>query len=267
MSAARPPEGARTVARQREGTPATARLLDAGDGAVTVEFGDRIAPDLAARVCAFDRVLQAALASGGLPGVIETMPTFRSLTVLYDPLQTGRALLDPALLALLQQAQRTPLAAGRHWRLPVCYGGSFGADLADVAAATGLAPDAVVQLHASTEVSVYMIGFMPGFAFMGDLPPGLSMPRRREPRLRVPAGSVAITGSLTAIYPWLSPGGWQLIGRCPVPLFDAAAAQPALLAPGDSVRFEAVDTTRFAELEAAINAGELTAAAWLEGRP
>ena len=242
----------------------TARLLDAGDGAVTIEFGDCIAPDLVARVRALDQVLEAAMAHGGLPGVIETMPTFRSLTVLYDPLQTTRAQLDPALASLLQQADHAPVMPGRRWRLPVCYGGEFGADLAEVAAATGLTPDAVVQGHAESEVSVYMIGFMPGFPFMGDLPAALSVPRRREPRLRVPAGSVAITGSLTAIYPWQSPGGWNLIGRCPVPLFDAAAAHPSLLAPGDMVRFEAVTPARLAELEAAIVAGELSPAAWLE---
>ncbi len=242
----------------------TARLLDAGDGAVTIEFGDRIASDLVARVRAFDQALEAMAMRGELPGVIETMPTFRSLTVLYDPLQTTRAMLDPALSALLQQAEHAPVNPGRRWRLPVCYGGDFGADLADVAAATGLAPDEVVQLHAGTEVSVYMIGFMPGFPFMGDLPPALGVPRRREPRLRVPAGSVAITGGLTAIYPWQSPGGWNLIGRCPVPLFDAAAARPSLLAPGDTVRFEAVLPQRLAELETAIAAGELSPAAWLE---
>jgi KipI family sensor histidine kinase inhibitor len=242
----------------------TARLLDAGDGAVTIEFGDRIAPELAARVRALDQALAAAIARGALSGVIETMPTFRSLTVLYDPLQTRRAALDPALRSLLAQADHAPVAAGRRWRLPVCYGGDFGADLADVALSTGLTPDAVVQQHADSEVGVYMIGFMPGFPFMGDLPPSLSVPRRREPRLRVPAGSVAITGSLTAIYPWQSPGGWQLIGRCPVPLFDATAAQPSLLAPGDRVRFQVVQAPRLVELEAAIAAGELTADAWLE---
>jgi len=245
----------------------TTRLLDAGDGAVTIEFGDRIAQDLVARVRALDQVLEAAMARGELPGVIETMPTFRSLTVLYDPLQTSRSALDPALSALLRQADHPPLAKGRRWRLPVCYGGEFGADLADVAAASGLTPEAVAQLHADTEVDVYMIGFMPGFPFMGDLPPALSMPRRREPRLRVPAGSVAITGSLTAIYPWQSPGGWHLIGRCPVPLFDAAAPEPSLLAPGDTVRFDAVTPARLAELEAAIAAGELTPIAWQEVRP
>jgi KipI family sensor histidine kinase inhibitor len=242
----------------------SARLLDAGDGAVTIEFGDVIAPHLVARVAALDKVLEAARERGELPGVVETMPTFRSLTVLYDPLLTSRSALDPALAALLSQADPAQPATGRRWRLPVCYGGEFGADLADVASATGLSPDAVVALHADTEFSVYMIGFMPGFAFMGGLPPALDMPRRREPRLRVPAGSVAITGSLTAIYPWQSPGGWQLIGRCPVPLFDAAAATPSLLAPGDTVRFEAVAAARLAALEAAVAAGELPAQTWLE---
>lgn len=244
------------------------RLLDAGDGAVTIEWGDVIAPHLVARVAALDKALAAAHARGELPGVVETLPTFRSLTVLYDPLLTSRALLDPALLALLAQAGLAPAALpvpGRRWRLPVCYGAEFGADLADVASAVGLPPDAVVQMHADAEFKVYMIGFMPGFPFLGGLPPALHMPRRRQPRLRVPAGSVAITGSLTAVYPWHSPGGWQLIGRCPVPLFDAAAAPPSLLAPGDAVRFEAIDAPRLAALQAAISAGELGPQAWLDG--
>lgn len=245
----------------------TARLLDAGDGAVTIEFGDQITSQLVGRVAALDKLLQAARERGELAGVVETMPTFRSLTVHYDPLQSSRAALDPVLTALASQSEAAPAANGRRWRLPVCYGGEFGADLADVASATGLSPDAVVQLHADTELSVYMIGFMPGFPFMGDLPSALDMPRRREPRLRVPAGSVAITGSLTAIYPWQSPGGWQLIGRCPVPLFDAAAATPSLLAPGDTVRFEAITAQRLAELEAAITAGELGPHAWLAETP
>ena len=248
----------------------SARLLDAGDGAVTIEFGDRIAQELVARVGALELALDGARARGEMPGVVETMPTFRSLTVLYDPLQTGRAQIDPVLLRLLNEvlANAGPSAAAsvRRWRLPVCYGGELGVDLAAVATAVGLDPDAVVQMHADTEFSVYMIGFMPGLPFMGDLPPALSMPRLREPRLRVPAGSVAITGGLTTIYPWESPGGWQLIGRCPVPLFDAAAERPSLLAPGDKVRFEPVSAPRLAALQAAIRAGEVAAASWLEGQ-
>lgn len=241
-----------------------ARLLDAGDAAVTIEFGEHINGELVASVGALERALDAARARGELPGVVETVPTFRSLTVLYDPLQTQRAQLDPALLALLQQADQVPPAPPRRWRLPVCYGEAFGADLAEVAAATGMSPEAVVQLHSGTEFSVYMLGFMPGFAFMGDLPPALAVPRRREPRLRVPAGSVAITGSLSAIYPWESPGGWSLLGRCPVPLFDAASATPALLAPGDKVCFEPVSAERFGELQAQIRAGAFASASLLE---
>jgi len=241
-----------------------ARLLDAGDSAVTIEFGSTIAPELVARVAALEHALDAARARGELAGVIETVPTFRSLTVIYDPLLTGRAQLDPVLNALLGRGPAAQAALPRHWRLPVCYGGEFGADLDDVAAACGRSADEVVQLHAGVEFTVYMLGFMPGFPFMGSLPEVLAMPRRSEPRVRVPAGSVAITGRLTAIYPWESPGGWQLLGRCPVPLFDAAAPSPVLLAPGDRVRFEAVTPARHAELEVALRSGELRPDTFME---
>jgi len=240
------------------------RLLDAGDTAVTIEFGDVISRELVARVAALECAVDAARARGELPGVVETVPTFRSLTLLYDPLQTRREQLDPALRALLQQPVAVQAVAPRRWRLPVCYSEEFGADLAEVALATGLSIEAVVQMHSSTEFGVYMLGFMPGFAFMGELPAALSVPRRREPRLRVPAGSVAITGSLSAIYPWESPGGWSLIGRCPVPLFDAAAATPALLAPGDKVCFEPVSAERHVELQVQVLAGAFDSRALLE---
>lgn len=245
----------------------TARLLDAGDGAVTVEFGSAISPELVAEVAALDRHLALARARGELVGVIETMPTFRSLTLLYDPLVTCRAVLDPALRSLLGKKTEARAAPLRRWRLPVCYGGTFGADLDDVAAACGLPADAVVRLHANTEFTVYMLGFMPGLPYMGGLPPVLAMPRRKEPRLRVPVGSVAITGGLSTIYPWESPGGWQLLGRCPVPLFDLALPSPVLLAPGDRVTFEAVTPARHAELEAALRGGELQAQTFMELLP
>jgi inhibitor of KinA len=200
-----------------------------------------------------------------LPGVLETVPSFRSLTVLYDPLVTGRAELDPRLLALLalpSQGLPAQAAAARRWRLPVAYGGGFGPDLDGVAAACGLTPDEVVRLHADTEFTAYLLGFMPGFAFMGLLPPVLQLPRRTEPRVRVPAGSVATANRLSVIYPWESPGGWHLLGRCPVPLFDAGSATPTLLAPGDRVRFEPVSATRLAEIEAALRSGKLQAQAF-----
>ena len=240
----------------------TVRWLDAADGALTLEFGDAITPALVAQVAALEHAVTAAQARGELPGLLEAVPTFRSLTLLYDPLCTSRAALDPALHTLLEAPAAPRAAARRRWRLPASYG---GADLADVAAATGLAADAVVALHAASTYTVYMLGFMPGFAFMGGLPEALAMPRRREPRLRVPAGSLAITGPLTAVYPWESPGGWQLIGHCPVPLFDARASPPVLLAPGDEVRFVETSAARCAELADALRAGELAVASFAEG--
>jgi inhibitor of KinA len=240
------------------------RLLDAGDCALTVEFDTRIDAAVVDRVGALDRALAAARERGELPGVVETMPTFRSLTVLYDPLRTRRSALEPVLRRLLDGAEAAAPPLARRWRLPAVYGGAHGADLDDVAAAVGMTPDAVIALHTATEFTVFMIGFMPGFAFLGGLPPALSVPRLREPRLRVPAGSVAITGPLTAVYPWESPGGWRLIGRCPARLFDASASPPALFAPGDRVRFEAVSAARCDELDAAVRAGDIGFEHWRE---
>ena len=243
------------------------RLLDAGDTAVTIELGSTIEPELVARVSALEHAVMAARDRGDLPGVTETIPTFRSLTVRYDPLHTSRAQLDPALRALAGQSAPADAVAPRRWRLPAAYGGELGVDLADVAAACGLSSDEVVHLHTGTEFTAYLLGFMPGFAFMGQLPPQLQVPRRTEPRVRVPAGSVATANRLTVIYPWESPGGWHLLGRCPVPLFDAASPTPTLLAPGDRVCFEAVSPQRLAQLDAALRAGELSAQSFREAAP
>ncbi|WP_260851630.1 5-oxoprolinase subunit PxpB [Denitromonas ohlonensis] len=238
------------------------RILDLGDAALTVEFGDAIDPALQARVNALDVAIERARAAGQLGGVIETVPTFRSLTVVYDPLLTRRATLEAALSELIDAADHAPVGDGRHWRLPACYGGAFGPDLADVAAATNLTPEAVIDAHSATEYVVYMLGFLPGFPFMGDVPAALQLPRRSEPRLRVPPGSIAIANGLTAIYPWESPGGWHVLGRCPVPLFDATRAAPALLAAGDRVRFTPVSVDEFARLDAELKAGRLDPQQW-----
>lgn len=236
------------------------RILSLADSALTVEFGERVDPALQAAVAALDAAVARACAAGALPGVIETVPTFRSLTVLYDPLRTARADLEAALATLLERRDAVSRRAGRRWLLPVHYGGADGPDLESLAAACGVAPQAAVELHGAQDYAVYMLGFLPGFPFMGDVPSSLAQPRRREPRLRVPAGSVAVAGTLTAVYPWDSPGGWHLIGRCPVPLFSAAWPQPALLLPGDRVRFRAAcddECRAIAERLAAPGAGAL----------
>ena len=225
------------------------RFLNVGDTAVTVEFGDGVDPALLARVDALDLAVRAAMASGRLPGVVETVPTFRSLTVVYDPLLTSRAEIDPVLQAELSGAVAVASRNARHWRLPVCYGNEFGPDLEGMASSVGVSPEEIVRLHASTVYRVYMLGFLPGFPFMGDLPEMLALPRRQEPRVRVPAGSVATAGRLTAIYPWESPGGWHLLGRCPVPLFSPHWPGAALFLPGDCVGFYAIDAAEFMHIE------------------
>ena len=216
------------------------RLLALGDAAFTVEFGDGIAPETHARVLGFAAALDTLVADGRLPGVIERVPTFRSVTVHFDPERAASGVLGETLLALAGEGRRAT-ASGRLWTLPVCFDDDLAPDLADVAARAGLTREAVIALLTATEFSVYMLGFLPGFPYLGGLPAVLDMPRLATPRSRVPAGSVAIAGRMCAVYPWHSPGGWRLVGRTGARLFDATqAARPALLAPGDRVRWQAV---------------------------
>ena len=243
------------------------RILDAGDAALTIEFGTVIDPALLAAVNALDAAILNLQQAGELPGVIETMPTFRSLTVFFDPLLTDRSSLLAQLQPLIAAAEHGAAAEGRHWRLPVCYEGEAAPDLAEVARALGVADADVIAQHSGTEYRVYMLGFLPGFPFMGDLPAPLRLPRRSQPRVRVPAGSVAIATGLTAIYPWESPGGWHLLGRCPVPLFDARRAAPSLLAAGDRVRFTPVSTEECRAIEAGVRNGDIDPMQWLDADP
>lgn len=225
------------------------RVTSLGDTAFNLDYGD--APDAGSRIAALNAAALDARDKGGLSGLIELVPTFRSLQVLYDPLTADRAELEAALLSLDAETARTPAAPSRLWRLPVCYQGGFAPDLAAVAATTGLSPAAVIARHAASDYVVRMLGFLPGFAYLTGLDPALRLPRRSDPRTRVPAGSVAIADAMAAIYPSESPGGWHLLGCCPLPLFDPASSPPALLAAGDRVRFEPVDPDRFAALAAA----------------
>jgi KipI family sensor histidine kinase inhibitor len=172
------------------------------------------------------------------PGVGETLPGMNNLTLTFDPTAID---LDTLTAQVLQAWPKLPSGGvtGRLVEIPVHYGGEYGPDLADVAAHTGLTPAEVVRRHTAADYVVYLLGFLPGFSFMGGLPPELATPRRAEPRLAVPARSVGIGGEQTGIYPLVSPGGWQLIGQTPLALFDPLAEPPTLLRPGDRVRFVA----------------------------
>ncbi len=222
------------------------KFLPSADSAVIVEFGDGIDRSVSDQVLG----LAARMRATDVAGVIEVVPTFRSLMVHYDPLRTSSAALIRAIQGLL--ISRIALDCKRRlWRVPVCYESDFAPDLANVARQTKLALEEIVALHTGTRYHVYMIGFVPGFPYMGDLAQRLVLPRRADPRIRVPPGSVAIATSLTAIYPLESPGGWHLIGTTPTRMFDTHDSPPALLAPGDAVEFEAIDRATFVRIRSA----------------
>jgi len=222
------------------------RLLCAGDTALVVEFGQAIDRNLNAKVLALARSIERRAAAGRFKGLIETVPTFRSLMIYYDPLVLDPAELAAELEEMLRNLQPAP-PAGRVWQLPVCYDPQVGPDLVEVAQRTGLTPSQIVERHSAVTYHVYMLGFLPGQAYMGDLPAQLELPRRATPRLSIPAGSLAIAMNMTCIFPLQTPCGWHLIGRSPVPLWDGDAGR-ALLAPGDQVRFAPISLREFEEL-------------------
>lgn len=236
------------------------RLLALGDTAWTVEYGDRIGPALYARVQGLAVALAARRAEAAatpLAAIVDVVPTFRSLTVHYDPLRVDGADLGEALLALAANAD-TATSAGRAWRIPVCFDTDLAPDLDDLATAKAMTREQVIEVLCGATFQVYMIGFMPGFPYMGGLPAALEMPRLSSPRKAVPARSLAIAGAMCAVYPWESPGGWRLLGRTPLPFFSAQErAAPALLAAGDRVRWQAITRAEFDVLEAASAAGTL----------
>lgn len=229
------------------------RLLPAGDTALSVEFGDRIDRDVSGLVLA----LASRLAEAKIAGVIECVPTFRALMVHYDPLLVPYAVLA-ARIGKLTQGLRAAETAGRCWRLPVCYDESVAPDLADVSARTNLSPAQVIERHSAVAYHVYMLGFLPGQPYLGDVPLELALPRRPSPRMKIPAGSVAIAMTMTCIFPAETPCGWHLIGRCPLPLWDfARGAVSPLLAPGDTVAFTPVSLREYENLLARAAAGSL----------
>lgn len=229
------------------------RLLAGGDTALVVEFGETVDREINARVLALaDRIEAAAIA-----GVVEMVPTFRSLMIHYDPVVLPHRELRAHVERLVVGLEAADLP-GRDWVLPACYvGDDLAPDLAHVARATGLDVDEVVSLHASTTYRVYCLGFLPGYPYMGDTPASLTLPRRETPRVRVPMGSVCIAVGLTGVYSLDSPGGWHLLARTPVRLFDTRRPDAVLLEPGDRVRFQPVSREAYDELAARAAEGTL----------
>jgi KipI family sensor histidine kinase inhibitor len=215
------------------------RIAAIGDSTLVVELGSLNEAD--ARVNARAVEIAAAVQAAAIGGVLDVVPTFQTVAVYFDPLRTDVDELSGCLRrATTSELPRTVESHVLH-RVPVWYGGAFGPDLAEVAAAAKLSEPAVVSLHAAPIYRVYMLGFTPGFAYLGSLDSTIAQPRRATPRASVPAGSVAIAGRQTGIYPSASPGGWHIIGRTPLRPFVPERAEPFLFKPGDNVQFYPID--------------------------
>ena len=220
------------------------QILPLGDMALTVEFGHEIDPVVNQRVIAFAETVRAHR----WEGVLDVVPTYRSVTIHVDPLCLDLTTLTDRLLQLPRTASFSATSLGKEHRIPVLYGGEWGPDLENVADFAKLSGAEVIQLHASVQYRVYMLGFSPGFPYLGSVPAPLAMPRLATPRTTVPAGSVGIAGTQTGIYPISTPGGWRLIGRTPVALYRPNSSPQFLLRPGDLVRFEPIGPQEFNRL-------------------
>jgi inhibitor of KinA len=215
-------------------------VLAAGDTALVVDFGNTVDLNVSAKVLA----LAERLNDLKIDGVIETVPTIRSLSIYYEPLTVSATRLERQVADILEHLDEEP-ETGRTCDIPVCYDPELAPDLEHVASQCNIDPARVIEIHSSITYHVYMLGFLPGLAYLGDLPPELSLPRRTTPRPRIPAGSLGIGGKLTCVYPMATPCGWHIIGRSPTALWDPALTGGALLRAGDKVKFEPVSLSEY----------------------
>ncbi len=206
-------------------------LKPLGDSAILIQLGDAIDPALNQRVHALSALLQS------IPAVIETIPAYCTILVHYDPLGTTYNQIKNLIEEKISHLDESTHRPSRRLEIPVLYGNASGPDLEPAATTLALSPSELIRLHSEREYTVYMMGFTPGFPYMGILDERLTLPRLSTPRTRVPAGSVAIAGSQTGIYPVDSPGGWHILGHTPLKLFDPLSESPFLFAPGDTVKF------------------------------
>jgi KipI family sensor histidine kinase inhibitor len=238
-----------TVSASSAPFPDSPAVLPLGDAAWTIVFGDDITERNSALALGFCASLSKQAGQGPFKGILEWAPAFASVTVYVDPTQIDTNIFPQALQGLARQAAALSVQ-GRQWRIPVCFESDCAPDLQSLAQACGLSPEAVVQGMTQSIFTVRMLGFLPGFPYMDGLPPELSQPRLSQPRQAVPARSIAVAGRMCAAYPWVSPGGWHLLGRTPVPLFDLNRDNsPALLAPGDQVQWDAVSIDAYRDME------------------
>jgi KipI family sensor histidine kinase inhibitor len=225
--------------------PDRVRFQPASDQSLLIYFGQQIALDFHQHVIKLLRLLQCE----PIAGVRNLHPGYCSLLVVFDGLKLRHDELEAILREYLDRVEDTPVPQPRQMEIPVCYCEEYGPDLNDVAAMHGLTVVQAIELHASVVYDVYFLGFVPGFAYLGELPESLVTPRLARPRPRVPQGSVGIAGSQTGVYPFATPGGWRLLGRTPIAMFRPDRAGMSYLSIGDHVRFIPISRERFAEME------------------
>lgn len=223
----------------------------AGDSALLISFEQAIRPDINRQI----KGLLDQLKAQGIDGILEVIPAFASCLVLYDPLRISYQALSQQLVDLLDSPLTSHDKAARIWDIPLVYGGEFGPDLERLAQQAGLTVEEVIRRHAGRDYLIYMLGFLPGFAYLGGLDEAIHSPRLATPRLAIPAGSVGIGGSQTGIYPVSSPGGWQLIGRTPVNCYDPNRPNPIVFEAGDYIRFRPISVETYQDIEAAVREG------------
>ena len=224
---------------------ANMRILPAGDRALVADFGNVISEDVNRKVNALKKSLLAEKAAG----VREMIPTYRSLLVEYNPTVITMQELSRRIEAANIDGAATETENRRVLEIPCCYGGKYGEDLAGMAELTGLSEKEIIDIHAGTEYRVYMLGFLPGFVYLGGMDERIAAPRLKTPRVSIPAGSVGIGGSQTGVYPMASPGGWRLIGMTPVAFYDPKREKPVLCEAGDYIRFVPISPDEYERLK------------------
>ena len=228
------------------------RKLTAGDSSLLVEFGNEISPAINKKITTTLNLMREQ----HIEGVVDVIPAFCSLLINYDPRVISYEELKDRMMGLVKMEGQTGQDRKRIFEIPVCYGGEYGPDIASIAAHAGLSEEEVIRIHSSRDYLIYMLGFLPGFCYLGGLDERIHTPRLANPRIKINAGSVGIGGSQTGIYPLDSPGGWQLMGMTPVKTYDPDREVPILVQAGDYIRFVPIDEAEYHRIRELEERGE-----------